>query len=284
MTFRLATSDFALTYPQSNGLSQQALFEFLKKQKKIKYVLVSAETHKDGNPHLHAHIQYTARKDVKRQDYFDLEGRHCNIQATRDAEDWNEYCKKDGNFLEWGELEREFNLYERARQLSHDDYFELCRTKKICFQYAMEAWRISQQVDTTLTEDSVINGTCGILEALDPRHEHKSIVIIGPSGIGKTVFAKKRATKPALFVSHLDQLKTFNPQRHKSIIFDDMSFTHIPTTGQIHLVDRFEPRAIHIRYGVVNIPAGVERWFTCNANPFVEHPAIARRTNKINLY
>lgn len=284
MVFRVASTDFALTYPQSNGLSQQELFDYLKKQKNITYVLVSAETHKDGSPHLHAHLQYSRRKDIKNQEYFDHKGKHCNIQATRNPDDWNDYCKKDGNFLEWGQLETDLNLYQRARVLNHDDYFELCRSKKICFQYAMEAWRTSQQVDTTIDEDTEINGTCGILEAMDPREPFKSIVIIGPSGVGKTVFAKKRSTKPALFVSHLDQLKSFNPARHKSIIFDDMAFTHIPTTGQIHLVDRYEPRAIHIRYGVVNIPAGIERWFTCNSNPFVEHPAITRRTNKINLY
>jgi len=111
----------------------------------------------------------------------------------------------------------------------------------------------------------------------------KTLVLVGPSGIGKTTWAKKNAPKPCLFVSHLDDLKSFRADMHKSIMFDDVSVTHMPITSQIHLCDMENVRSIHVRYGTVTIPAGVPKIFTCNSSPIaLEHPAIARRCQFIN--
>lgn len=109
----------------------------------------------------------------------------------------------------------------------------------------------------------------------------KSIIITGSSGIGKTTWALTNSPKPCLLVSHMDQLKKFDASKHKSIIFDDMDFKHMPLTAQIHLTDSEQPRAIHVRYGIVTIPSGVTKIFTCNNYPFEFHPAIERRTKHI---
>lgn len=104
-----------------------------------------------------------------------------------------------------------------------------------------------------------------------------SIVIVGASGIGKTTYAIKHAAKPSLLISHIDQLKKFKPGHHKSIIFDDINFTDQPVWKQIQLVDHELPRAIHVRYGVIEIPASTSKIFTCNDFPFAHHEAIIRR-------
>lgn len=105
----------------------------------------------------------------------------------------------------------------------------------------------------------------------------KSLVIHGPPGCGKTNWAKKHALKPALFITHLDRLKDFKLGVHKSIIFDDCDFKYLPRTAQIHLVDRENPRDIHIRYRMAHIPQGIQKIFTCNERPFLADEAIARR-------
>ena len=284
MVFRVASKSFSLTYPQSNTLNKEELLEHLKKEKNLKYVCVSEEQHQDGNKHFHVHLLYDKRKDIKNEKYFDYKERHPNIQATKDNDEWNKYIKKDNDFIEFGQFESS-NLYERARTKSHEEYYEECRKEQIPFQYAKEAWDYSKKVDTTINEEDEIPGTFdGRLGWIDFSNPHKCTVIIGPTGMGKTVFAKTKAAKPALFVSHMDDLKSFDATRHKSIIFDDMCFKHIPTQGQIHLVDTFEPRSIHIRYGTVKIPAGIQKWFTCNEQPFSDHEAIRRRINQINFY
>lgn len=138
-------------------------------------------------------------------------------------------------------------------------------------------------VSTDLLENHEVTGTMDLkLHATEL--PSGTTVVVGPSGIGKTTWAKKRSPKPALMCSHIDDLRSFRPNFHKAIIFDDMDFKHIPTTGQIHLVDQHDPRSIHVRYGTVKLPAHLCKIFTCNDFPFVEHEAIRRRITEINLY
>lgn len=113
----------------------------------------------------------------------------------------------------------------------------------------------------------------------------RSLVLVGPSGCGKTTWAKLRSKKPALIVTHMDDLKNFIIGKHQSIIFDDMSFKHLDPILQIPIVDRFDNRSLHCRYTVAQIPKGIEKIFTCNVDPFhIDQPQIARRILLINLF
>lgn len=91
----------------------------------------------------------------------------------------------------------------------------------------------------------------------------KSIILVGPPGIGKTEYAKMHFSN-ALMVSHMDDLLRFLPGTHDGIIFDDMDFLHMPRTSQIHLVDQDNDRSLHCRYNVAFIPARTPKIFTCN--------------------
>lgn len=112
----------------------------------------------------------------------------------------------------------------------------------------------------------------------------KSLVMVGAPGCGKTNWCKIRAEKPALFITHLDSLKFFDRTYHKSIIFDDMDFHRLPRPTQIYLTDRENPRDIHIRYQVINLPANVQKFFTANLDPFPRgDPALERRWQWITI-
>lgn len=87
------------------------------------------------------------------------------------------------------------------------------------------------------------------------------VVLWGPPGIGKTSFAKAHFAKP-LVVSHMDDL--LNLTDHDGIIFDDMSFKHMPRSAQIHITDTDEDRSIHCRYRCAQIPAGTKKIFCTN--------------------
>lgn len=102
-----------------------------------------------------------------------------------------------------------------------------------------------------------------------------SHVVYGPSGSGKTSYCIARFPD-ALIVSHMDDLAHYHDEG--TIIFDDMCFTHMPRTAQIHIVDQELDRSIHIRYRTANIPAYTRKIFTTNVRGiFLDDPAINRR-------
>lgn len=109
------------------------------------------------------------------------------------------------------------------------------------------------------------------------------MILIGESNIGKTSFAKALLPN-ALIVSHMDDLGLYDVTAHSGLLFDDMEFTHIPRSAQIHLVDIDDARSIHIRYQTANIPANTKKIFTTNLEDiFLDDPAINRRIQKHHL-
>lgn len=162
------------------------------------------------------------------------------------------------------------------------DWICYCAQNTIAPHYMEAIWtHCHVDLPSTITESTPRDETMyDCLKEFTWRDDSlKSLVLLGPPDCGKTNWAKKHALKPALFVSHLDRLKDFRLGLHKSIIFDDLDFKYLPRTAQIHLVDRENPRDIHIRYRVAHIPQGIQKIFTCNEEPFTRDDAIKRRTD-----
>lgn len=113
----------------------------------------------------------------------------------------------------------------------------------------------------------------------------RCLYLWGPSGFGKTEWACAKFNNP-LFCSHLDNLKQFKPGVHDGIIFDDMSFAHLPRETCIAICDWDKPRQIHCRHYCANIPAEVKKIFLSNkpwedSFPCDEHQAIYARFSHI---
>jgi len=119
-----------------------------------------------------------------------------------------------------------------------------------------------------------------------PMPEKKALFLHGPSGVGKSHFALAHFNHP-LFVSDMDDLKSLSPTYHDGIVFDDMSFTHIPPEKVIHLLDLEFTRSIRCRHTNATIPAFMPRIFTHNSvNPFYTYDgpmaATEEQANAIN--
>lgn len=289
--FRVQATHFSLTYAQSN-FPLEELLEFLRNvtvgSARVVEVIVCSEEHQDGNLHRHAYVRFNRRVDLRTPTVFDFQSRHPNLQRTQNVRAWQNYIRQDGNVLEWRDTaEEETNLYELANTLTHDEFFERARRDRVHFGYARHAWDSTQTELNLITFDEDPNPTLEVNfpQALEDFEFEtaRTNVIVGPTGCGKTVISLRRMLKPILFCSHVDQLKNFLPNRHKSILFDDMDFSHWPVTAQIHLCDRALPRAINRRYGTTLIPEGVQVSVTCNQRPFTWDPAVNRRLNYLSL-
>lgn len=282
-SFRCSARNFRLTAPQTD-MSKQEWFNHLKTLQP-EYLCVSEEIHQDGNPHLHAAISFRNKKNIKKSNYFDMFGKkHVNILKADYFPGWITYIKKfDKEPLEEGEAPKD-NKGKKSHILSeidNEELFNYCVNNSIGFGYYQEEKRRRNNVSIDILEPTP--GTMNLyLLSLIPDFS-KTLVIIGTSGVGKTTWATTHATKPAILISHIDDLKLYKPDYHKSIIFDDMSFIQWPLQSQIHLVDRDQPRSIHVRYGVAKLPAGTEKIFTCNSFPFTEEEAILRRIKLIKV-
>lgn len=272
-----------------------------------KFIRVSRELHADGAEHHHAAIALGRKCRSRDKHILDFRGHHPNIQPTRDFAAWNAYCAKEGNYLDFGELpnstadKSSVGRGGRAaiRRMDPADLTRIAtectsRVQWLCWAavnnvpYAKDIW---SELHGPQDLHTILDGTISAGK-LDYRFEQlvlevawvkeKCLIIVGETGIGKTTFAKNIIPKPALMVSHIDDLRKFKPDFHKSILFDDVCFNHYPIQSQIHLVDYHNTRSIHIRYAVATIPAGTCKIFTCNENPIdLSHPAVARRCQVI---
>lgn len=287
----LQTKHFSLTYPQSN-FDLNGLLEFLKTRtngaNRVVEVIVCSEEHADGNLHRHAYVRFNNRIDLRRMDLFDFEGRHPNIQRTQNVNAWKNYIREDGEFLEWHDnAQGEDNIFELARTLNFEEFYERTRRNRESFMYARNAWEHvnSEQDQITIRSDPNPELVVNFPDLLNnfEFETARTNVIVGPTGCGKTVISLRKMQHPILFCSHIDQLKNFSRNLHRSILFDDMDFSHWPVTAQIHLADRFLPRAINRRYGTTLIPPGIQVSVTCNQRPFTWDPAINRRLNYLTL-
>lgn len=281
MPFNVNAKVFFLTYPQAHSIQgKESLLELLlDKRDGVRYACVAKELHEDGSPHYHAVIAYDRRYNCKNERFFDVAGCHPNIQSARSFDAVRQYIEKDGDFVVHGELPAEKqSLSARCAASTRTEWEKYCVSASIPFAYCESFWQREHPVDVYTINEGHDYGAIGPqLDGFAYDDYERALVLIGPTGCGKTSWAIKNAPKPAILVSHIDRLRDYDPNKHKSIIFDDMVFKHMPVQAQIHLVDYHLPRDIHCRYRTAVIPARTPKIFTCNERPFENHAAINRR-------
>lgn len=281
---------FFLTYPRCEEEPAE-LQSFLEQAAPVNYILIAREQHEDGGLHLHACVEFktSQRHGV---DWLDFKDKHPNKQDPRRWDACKTYCKKDGDIIEKDyrpveEPEQGLDLAEACKGYNSEEaWMSFCVSEKIGFQYATWFWNRVHSDMSTLLHNEYPGKICdSLMTYYFDWTNNKTLILKGESGCGKTTWAKVCAPKPALFVTHVDELKTFRPGYHISIIFDDVDFSHYPRTSQIAIVDRENPRQIHCRNTVARIPAGVAKVFTCNVDPVtLTDAAIRRRVTVVNVY
>lgn len=286
MVFRVNARNIFLTYAQCSISGSDLLEHLFDLEPNAVFIRTAEEKHEDGNPHLHALIRWATKRDIRGERHFDLEGSHPKIEACRNWKKSLNYLSKGGVYFDYsaeGYEAEEEGIPDPEDFASKTEFLRACLGEHVPFGYADAFWKLSERVDKHIHEEG---GGHIVVPELNFRQPvpNGSTAVIGPTGVGKTTWALRHAKKPALLISHIEDLKALNNDT-QSIVFDDMDFRHWPRTSQIHLVDTNLPRSINVRYGVVHIPANIQKIFTANPTspPFLDDDAIKRRVLYINL-
>lgn len=295
--YRVRTKVFFLTFSRSPHPELRKFYDQCKtKDERLVRGVGVLETHDDGGPHWHFALEYSDVVDIGDPRYFDFEGRHPKIESCRSWRKTVRYFKKEKNPEFFGETktenqEREAEAPDLAMHAKEAGtktvFYQWAFANKVPYPYAYYMWESTRgNGPIVYNEGDIIKGSIPLPELqfrLFDIDEPRSLVIVGPPGCGKTTWAKRNAPKPALFITHIDDLKRIQGDT-KTLIFDDMDFTHLPRPTQIYLTDRENQRSIHCRYGNATVPEGIHRIFTNNFFPFIDDPAINRRIYRIDLY
>lgn len=254
---------------------------------KASFVVYGRERGENGTPHLQGYVEFPKRlrlAQVKR-----LLGERVHLERRRgSAQEAATYCRKDGDVYEAGTISRpqpgKRTDLDRAVESIRDgaSVRELWQEHSVAMvRYSAGLLQLRQALNPSVVAAAYS------LESFRlrlPQPRGLSLLVVGGPGIGKTQLALATFPK-ALFVTHMDQLKEFVAEEHEAIIFDDMSFSHLPRTAQIHLVDQEQPRAIHVRYGVAVIPAFTPKVFLSNIEGIFDMSdgAIRRRIHLVRF-
>lgn len=253
----------------------------------ISFVRFTLEHENEGTPHYQGHLESTKR--VRRRQLLPYLPRAWMAIRKGSFEQCEEYCLKEneaetysfgervskgrGSRTDLDSLAQCILNGENKRVLAEtygkefikyykgiDNYYDIFSVKKFSILHGPWKWNIATSYE-------------------------RSQIFWGPPGVGKTEYAKNLLPN-ALFICHLDDLGSFNDQ-YDGIIFDDMAFTHLPRTSQIHLVDMDNDRSIHIRYKTAFIPAHTRKIFLTNESHGMifdlNDTAIARRVEVHHL-
>lgn len=300
--FRLRCKFVLLTWSQCDT-DHVSVFNTIDRYLAVTKCVIARESHQDGNPHFHAYVEFEHTPDRILSNQLDINGTHPNCKpkgckgARKAAE---EYCRKGNDWINFGYDEEQEDDSDDSRPHSiceqiakfdlWTDAIDWGFRNNVSFHYIQAAYnsRLSLPPPTYDTGDEIL-GTIRSDTLRFMQYDasaSRALILEGPTGCGKTTWAKRNMPRPSLFVSHIDDLKHLRPGYHVSIIFDDMSFTGDeggrgawPITSQIHLVDFENQRSIHCRYINTVIPAGIHKCFTCNVGryPLAHDAAIQRR-------
>ncbi len=264
---------FFFTYPRCEETTQHCL-AFLQDNYDVKDYIIAEEKHEDDGMHLHA--WFSVPKKIKVSTFkrmhlpstnpYDTEVYKGDYQVCRSSYKVQRYCKKDGNFITNIEFDPMVEAVTLAKAGDTEGAFNLLASKRP--QMVLQGGqRLKANLNMLAEDEEGPEETYKEFINVPPLMKDwdknaQSLWLMGPSGYGKTEYAKSLGNNP-LIVRHKDQLKGLTKD-HDIIVFDDFKTAHWPRECVIHLTDLSNKSGIDVKHSHVIIPKGLPRVFTSN--------------------
>nr|AIP87521.1 replication associated protein [East African cassava mosaic Kenya virus]AIP89720.1 replication associated protein [East African cassava mosaic Kenya virus]AIP89744.1 replication associated protein [East African cassava mosaic Kenya virus]AIP89750.1 replication associated protein [East African cassava mosaic Kenya virus]CCM09581.1 replication associated protein [East African cassava mosaic Kenya virus] len=128
--FSIKAKNYFLTYPKCSLSKEEALDQLRHLQTPTNklFIKICRELHENGEPHLHALIQFEGKYNCTNQRFFDLISPsrsahfHPNIQGAKSSSDVKSYLDKDGDTIQWGEFQIDGRSARGGQQSANDAY------------------------------------------------------------------------------------------------------------------------------------------------------------------
>lgn len=275
MPFRLSARNLFLTYPQSGEETPDGLKEFLLCELDVKALAICRETHEDGGFHLHALVKLNRKCNIINEHKLDFNGLHGNYTVARNVGDCYEYVNKEPEtYIEWGEFDNDdFIKREIIQCKSELEVMNvLDRVKKHHQLTFWKRWwylnRLSNSTEAPIRDMDEFNVPIQVSQWMDD-HEMKSLILVGPSGGGKTSLARSVGTTIGNIFWCPERQSLTAYAGEETIIFDDTDFGSVSRTTLLNFLDMEQSRSFRVLYGSVYVPSGIRRIFTTNSLEFL---------------
>jgi hypothetical protein len=208
----------------------------------VKYICVSAELHRDGQPHRHVFIQLDVPMVFNDSTFFDIKNSteggpdyHGNYQAAKSPKEAYNYVRKDGEFIELGETTIKKKLSAREKN-------ELILTQNL--EDLVEDGTISIYSYRNL----LISRNMFLMSRAACKERQKPTVrwLWGPTGSGKTRYAVEHADENYWISSDCQWFDGYNGQT--TAILDDLRASTYKFEFLLRLLDRY-PVFVQVKGG-----------------------------------
>lgn len=238
----------------------------------VRYSIYQEEIGEEGTPHLQGYIELTKPMRITAIIELNNWALHGAYLASRRGTQKQaiDYCRKRDETY----LDGPYEFGSPARQGERQDLKDFTNSikakstmKELLEEHTTEFYKYFKMipvVSAIYSEKPPVRPASDFIVPLIPIPSKKSIFIYGPTSIGKTEYARAHFKNPFL-CTHLDELKNISTD-NDGIIFDDLSFAHMPAEARIKILDRRLPSAIHLRYTYVTLDPAIPRIFVSN-NP-----------------
>lgn len=238
----------------------------------IRYGIYQEEIGEEGTVHLQGYIELTKPMRITAVTQLNNQALLGARLASRRGSQKQaiDYCKKRDDTYIAGPYEFGTPARQGERQdiiNFKDDIIRGASSKELITEHTLEYFKYHKIIPHVRQlfkkQDPPIDPDSFNIPLL-PIPKDRCMLFYGPSTLGKTEYAKAHFKNP-LFVKKIEQLRELEPE-HDGIVFDDMSFKHMPAEERLAILERRNPTCIHARYSNIPLDPYPPRIFTHNNN------------------